>query len=165
MHAKSMVQWKQMGYQLPHPLGVFSRSNQVKPPVFPHLSPHRGQWGIQLTGALGLIYSCGLHPIISLICYSWDYYTLVHVYMMLIACVYACVYAVYDTRLSSILILTVGHDSIAKCVHVCMTLPGILILIVDHDNIINCVSVCVCVCVCEREREREREHEYYSDAH
>ena len=34
MHAKSMVQWKQMGCQLPHPLGMISKSNQVNPSIY-----------------------------------------------------------------------------------------------------------------------------------
>ena len=66
---------------------------------------------------------------------------------MLIACVHVCMLCM---TLSSILIPTVGHDSIAKCVHVCMTLPGTPTPTVDHDNIINSVCVCVCVCACAR---------------
>ena len=45
--------------------------------------------------------------------------------------------------LSSVMILTVGHDSTPKCVHMlCMTLSSVLILTVGHDSIARCVCVC-----------------------
>ena len=51
--------------------------------------------------------------------------------------------------LSSILILTVGHDSTPKCVcMLCMTLSSVLILTVGRDSIARCVCVRVCVLVC-----------------
>ena len=62
-----------------------------------------------------------------------------------------CVHMLCMT-LSSVLILTVGHDSTPKCVHMlCMTLSSILILTVGHDGIARYVCVCahVCIVLCE----------------
>ena len=51
--------------------------------------------------------------------------------------------------LSSVLILTMGHDSTPKCVYMlCMTLSSVLILTVGHDSIARCVCVCVFVGHC-----------------
>ena len=49
MHAKLIVQWKQMGCQLPHPLGMFSKSNHVHPPCSP-TSPRMGVVGHTIGG-------------------------------------------------------------------------------------------------------------------
>ena len=55
--------------------------------------------------------------------------------------------------LSSVLILTVGHDNTPKCVCVlCMTLSNTLILTVGHDS----KNVCVCVCVCVFQRRDKK---------
>ena len=49
--------------------------------------------------------------------------------------------------LSSVLILTVGHDSTPKCVYMlCMTLSSVLIQLVMTALL----GVCVCVCMCVR---------------
>ena len=45
--------------------------------------------------------------------------------------------------LANILIPTVGHGNITKCVDLlCMTLSSVPILTIGHDGIIKCVCVC-----------------------